>query len=205
MKALLVPTSLALILTVSACDQIMPTKPATEDAAPAADAVPEVVAEPQTPDAAIVEEATSKGYTVFTAGGSNVSFPAGLQGQLSPSGTAVFSGSLAEPSPSAKTDGVSFEVPAEIETAIAGKFVKLHIVAKASAAAEFAVAYSTNEAGNTGWMVQTTSAGVQKYTFEFLCPNRIEGKLDYVGIDPKGQELEVLAIAIEEAFPEPQP
>jgi hypothetical protein len=33
----------------------------------------------------------------------------------------------------------------------------------------------------------------------------IEGKLDYVGIDPKGQELEVLAIAIEEAFPEPQP
>lgn len=67
-----------------------------------------------------------------------------------------------------------------------------------NASAAFALAYSTNEVGNSNWQVFTPTAQWQEFSFTYNVPAMIAGGLDYLGIwgDTSNSGLEVLIDAV---------
>jgi hypothetical protein len=102
---------------------------------------------------------------------------------------------------SGRTGGYSIRVPDSFETAVSGKRVRVTVVARAAGggSAEFAVAYSTAEVGNSGWRKQTVGDQFESRAFEWDVPPMINGYGDYVGIlAPAGSNgIDVAAVKVE--------
>ncbi|HBZ29964.1 MAG TPA: hypothetical protein DEO56_05135 [Nitrosomonas nitrosa] len=101
------------------------------------------------------------------------------------------------------TGGYSIRLPDSIEAAASGHHITLSVVARASGGdqSRFAVAYSTNEVGNSGWRWFDTRAEWSVYTMEYDVPVMKEGRGDFVGILPDsvgnpGTEFCYLSITI---------
>ena len=105
-------------------------------------------------------------------------------------GAAVTSASSA-----GRTGGIVFEIPSTFETLASGNSIRIEIEARATNAGEIAVAYSTNEVGNSGWQVMPVTTDFSTSYFEFNVPAAREGRGDFLGIlpdpDNTGQTVEI--------------
>jgi hypothetical protein len=103
-----------------------------------------------------------------------------------------------------RTGGFSIRVPDSIEAAASGERVRVTVNARSARGAgpaEFSLAYSTNEVGNSGWRKFMVGQQFQPMSFEFDVPTMRSGNGDYVGILPApgpGVEIETLKV---EAIP----
>ena len=103
-----------------------------------------------------------------------------------------------------RTGGFSIRVPDSIEAAASGERVQVTVNARSARGAElaeFSLAYSTNEVGNSGWRKFIVGQQFQPMSFEFDVPTMRSGNGDYVGILPApgpGVEIETLKV---EAIP----
>ena len=87
------------------------------------------------------------------------------------------------------TGGYSIRLPDQIEVAASGHHITVHVIARASGSnhSRFAVAYSTNEVGNSGWCWFNAGAEWSVYTMEYDVPVMKEGQGDFVGILPDNE------------------
>jgi hypothetical protein len=101
------------------------------------------------------------------------------------------------------TEGYSIRLPDAIEAAASGNFVLIEVVARAarSAQSRFALAYSTNEVGNSGWRWQSAGQEWSVFTLEYNVQVMKNGNGDFVGILPDvegraGTEFCYLSVSI---------
>jgi len=85
------------------------------------------------------------------------------------------------------TEGYSVRLPDNVEAAANGCLVSVNVVARAAGGAQsrFALAYSTNEVGNSGWRWQEAGSEWSVFTMEYFVPVMIKGNGDFVGILPE--------------------
>jgi hypothetical protein len=113
-------------------------------------------------------------------------------------------GNPATAQPGGITGGYSVRVPDSIEAAASGNRVRVSVRARAAngiGTAEFSLAYSTCEVGNSGWRKFTAGDQFAAVEFKWDVPTMIRGNGDYVGILPaldQGIEIEMLVV---EAMP----
>lgn len=101
------------------------------------------------------------------------------------------------------TGGYSIRLPDSVEAQASGHHIVMKIVARAAnaSASRFALAYSTNDVGNTGWKWFTSTINWSIYTMEWDVPVMKNGNGDFLGILPNvdgspGTEFCYLAIAV---------
>ena len=84
------------------------------------------------------------------------------------------------------TEGYSIRLPDTIEAAASRNRVSVNVVARAAGSAQsrFALAYSTNEVGNSGWRWQDAGPEWSVFTMEYDVPVMKKGNGDFVGILP---------------------
>jgi len=101
-----------------------------------------------------------------------------------------------------KTGGYSIRVPDEFETAASGARIKIGVVARsAGEPAKFAIAYSTNEVGNSGWRWFDVTAEWAAFEMEYAVPVMKQGLGDFISLLPRpagepGIELYVAAATV---------
>lgn len=78
--------------------------------------------------------------------------------------------------------GLYTEIPEEIALEFAGRTVEITIWAKANGASEFAVSYSTADAGDSGWQRFAPTASWTAFRFTYEVPVPSSGGSDYLGI-----------------------
>lgn len=120
-----------------------------------------------------------------------------LEAFYTQTGSVTVKGTLLEPAASGKTGGASFAVPVDAEKAFSGKTIKIKVVSSANKAGEAALAYSTNEVGNSGWIAFPVTTEDSVAEIEFAVPPMVEGLGDFIGIDPKDNEVTIKAIVVE--------
>jgi CBS-domain-containing membrane protein len=84
------------------------------------------------------------------------------------------------------TGGYSIRLPDTLETAASGHSVSVKVVARATGGAQsrFALAYSTNEVGNSGWRWKDAGPEWSVVAMTYGVPVMKEGRGDFVGILP---------------------
>jgi hypothetical protein len=84
------------------------------------------------------------------------------------------------------TEGYGIRLPDTIEAAASGRRVSVNVVARAAGGAQsrFALAYSTNDVGNSGWRWQDAGPEWSVFTMEYDVPVMKNGNGDFVGILP---------------------
>lgn len=84
------------------------------------------------------------------------------------------------------TNGYSIRLPDAVELAASGRQVCVKVVARAAEAggSRFAIAYSTNEVGNSGWRWRDATPEWSSFGMEFDVPVMKNGNGDFVGILP---------------------
>jgi len=97
----------------------------------------------------------------------------------------LFSSTNGSPSSGGDTDEAYITIPEAIALHFAGRRIRISFEAKQPAsnpAAEAAVAYSTADTGNSGWMTFTPTASWQRFVFDYDVPEANNGGVDYLGI-----------------------
>lgn len=104
---------------------------------------------------------------------------------------------------SGSTNGYSIRLPDVIEAAASGNHIIVRIIARAADnnQSRFALAYSTNEVGNSGWCWFNAGEEWSIHTMEYDVPVMKKGNSDFVGIlvESEGKpstEFYLLTIAI---------
>lgn len=89
-------------------------------------------------------------------------------------------------SPGGVTGGYSIRVPDAIEAQASGHHIVIKVTARAaeSVRSRFALSYSTNEVGNSGWRWFDTTSDWTVFTMEWDVPVMREGKGDFIGLLP---------------------
>jgi hypothetical protein len=99
------------------------------------------------------------------------------------------------------TGGFSIRVPDAIEAAASGNRIRVEVVARtAPGAAEgrLALAYSTNEVGNSGWAWREAAPDWAIHRLDYAVPPMRKGNGDFVAVLPEaeGAGVEVAAMAL---------
>jgi hypothetical protein len=81
-------------------------------------------------------------------------------------------------------DGYAIRFPDEVERAASGNKVILSVVARAGGVAKsrFAISYSTNEVGNSGWRWQNAGPDWEVFKIELGVPPMKNGNGDFAGL-----------------------
>jgi hypothetical protein len=84
------------------------------------------------------------------------------------------------------TEGYSIRLPDTVEAVASGSLVSVNVIARAADGARswFALAYSTNEVGNSGWHWIEAGPEWEIFTFEYSVPVMKDGNGDFIGIIP---------------------
>lgn len=84
------------------------------------------------------------------------------------------------------TGGYSIRLPDAVEAEASGHHVTIKIVARAASVPQsrFALAYSTNEVGNSGWRWFDAAPDWAVYAMEWDVPTMRKGNGDFIGILP---------------------
>ena len=100
--------------------------------------------------------------------------------------------------------GIYLKVPTDLEGAVSGAPIKVTVFARKSPNASpdrfFAVAYSTLDAGNSGWKQFKLTDTLAPYSLIYQLPSVERGDWDFVGILPDlggGGVVEIAAIAVD--------
>jgi hypothetical protein len=98
-----------------------------------------------------------------------------------------------------RTGGVGVRLSDAFESEASGKRIRVTVRAAApDANAQLGVAYSTAEAGNSGWQQFTLTPTPSDYAFEYDVPALIEGKGDFLGFRSYGDSrVQVLGFRTE--------
>lgn len=103
--------------------------------------------------------------------------------------------------PSYGKPGIHVALPAAFEQAASGQIVRVTVAAPRaldSPGKSFAIAYSTNDVGNSGWQRFELADHLASYSFTYQVPVMKAGYGDYVGILPgDGDAVEITAIRAE--------
>jgi hypothetical protein len=98
------------------------------------------------------------------------------------------------------TGGLSIRVPDAFEAAVSGHRVRVKVMARAArgiADAEFSIAYSTADVGNSGWQKMSVGKHFETQSFEWDVPTMVKGNGDYVGILPgQAGAIEVAGLVV---------
>lgn len=91
--------------------------------------------------------------------------------------------------PGGITGGYSIRLPDEIEAAASGHSITVSIIARASGNVQsrFAVAYSTNGSGNSGWRWFDAGAGWSIYETEYNAPVMNKKNGNFIGLLVEGE------------------
>jgi hypothetical protein len=144
------------------------------------------------------------GQLVFSGKAGELAAPAGnlVQQDKSDSSVTWIRSSLREAGPSGPTDGASVEIKPPLATDLVGKQIRVTISARApdqGTPMPFAAAYSSADAGTSGWIVFTPTKEFEDYTFDYQVPATV-GTAQYIGIwsdiSGRGAPLAVRAITI---------
>ena len=102
------------------------------------------------------------------------------------------------------TSGVSFEIPADLALSYAGRRVRISLRVRADTATAFAVAYSTNQVGNSGLLSDTATAQARWFSFYYDVPSDSSSGTDYIGVftDNAGGTIVLSHIRVEVAVAE---
>jgi len=100
-----------------------------------------------------------------------------------------------------QTGGYSVRLPDSIEAAASGRRVAISVIARAAGArhSRFALAYSTNDVGNSGWRWQDAGPDWAIHTMEYDVPAMNNGNGDFLGVlpDVAGQAgVEICCVAV---------
>lgn len=99
--------------------------------------------------------------------------------------SALLTSTASNPSSAGSTGVTHAAIPAGATDAFEGFEITIRVAAKqpaSGAAAEFAVAYSTNTAGNSAWQRFTSTATWQTFEFSYTVPEGGSATTDYIGI-----------------------
>jgi hypothetical protein len=117
--------------------------------------------------------------------------------------TALLASRQVSPKATGTTDGVFLPLTPELAQSLAGKAVRVTVMARAptvNPTAKFALAYSGAEA-NTGWLVFTPDATFRAYNLTFRAPKAQKAGPAHVGIwsdiSGQGRVLEIRDITVE--------
>jgi hypothetical protein len=99
------------------------------------------------------------------------------------------------------TGGYSLRVPDAVEAAASGQSVSVSVVARAANRdhAKFALAYSTNEVGNSGWRWLTAAAQWSICRMDYEVPVMKNGHGDFIGLLPDSEGkpgVEICGLAV---------
>lgn len=85
------------------------------------------------------------------------------------------------------TEGYGIRLPDALEAAASGRKVRVSVVARCAAGAgsRFAIAYSTNEVGNSGWQWRAAGPDWSVHAMDYDVPKMKDGKGDFVGLLPE--------------------
>lgn len=113
---------------------------------------------------------------------------------------AVLAGSSTESvSSGGRTGAVYVEVPEMFEMSASASMIEMAVDLVAEADGTIAVAYSTNDVGNSGWKTLPVAAGENTVSMTYAVPVMNNGKGDYFGIQPDpeatGQTITVTSIS----------
>jgi hypothetical protein len=176
------------VATLSGCDSDIIGSSASQDSEESQQA-------PAPVDLLTATKAT--GTIVYQGGSLGVEVLRPLEAFYTQTGAVTIMGTLVEPTSSGKTAGASFAVSTDAEKMFSGKTIKIKVVTSAKKAGEAALAYSTNEVGNSGWVPFPVTTEDSVAEIEFAVPPMVEGLGDFVGIDPKDNEVTIKAIVVE--------
>ena len=121
----------------------------------------------------------------------------------------LLSSTLQDPSPSGRTRAPSVVIDNDLEARLAGQDVRIAVTACADQAGtpiEYAVAYSTNKYGNSGWQTFTVGQACETSSFTYAVPGPEAGEApawnrDFLGIHPdmsgQGRGLRIKSVTIE--------
>lgn len=149
----------------------------------------------------MVKELLDKAGLVFLS-------PEGTTVERSKDGITLSSALLNVPS-SGKTGGTFTRVPEDFERGAAGRMVRVTVTAKSAVekpSSAFAVAYSTNSNGNSGWTEFQVTPAIEEFSFEYKLPNLVDpsaSKLegDFLGINAdllgRGSGIVVSSVKLE--------
>lgn len=99
------------------------------------------------------------------------------------------------------TGGAFIRLDDEFEADAASKTVRVSVTMSGPEGARAALAYSTNDLGNSGWHFFTLTAAPTTHSFKYAVPPLAHGNGDFLGIDPDpdgvGHAILVHAILLE--------
>lgn len=105
------------------------------------------------------------------------------------------------PSFGAIESALSLRVSDEFEAAVSGKRLRAQLIVRAAGGADnadFFVAYSTNEVGNSGWVKLSAGSKFEPRLMEFDVPQMVSGNGDYFGLlVPDAPGIEVVGLRLE--------
>jgi hypothetical protein len=139
---------------------------------------------------------SGKAADAWTAGPDN-------QIALHPLGIEISSRST-DPASGGMTGGVRVRVSDDFERTASGGRIRVSVSARAAevnGTDGFAVAYSTNEVGNSGWRTFEVSDSLQTYSFDFSVAPMKQGRGDFVGVwadtQGAGKALVIASLTVE--------
>lgn len=116
-------------------------------------------------------------------------------------GGARVSGHVPGPYSTGTTGGAFLRLEDGFEGRAAGKTIRVTLTLSGPAGGAVAVAYSTNDLGNSGWRGFDLTPEPAEHVFEYNVPPLVRGNGDYVGIDPdpegSGQAVTIRAIRVD--------
>lgn len=171
-------------------------------AAPAADEVADVA------DTAVVDpdetpvETLAVGAVAYGANARPMAFRSYHGHEMTDEGGAVrLSGHVPGLYSTGTTGGALIRLDDEFEADAAAKTVRVFVTLSGTEGARAAVAYSTNDLGNSGWHFFTLTAVPTTHSFDYAVPPLAHGNGDFLGIDPDpdraGHAIHVHAVLIE--------
>ncbi|MBF9045513.1 LysM peptidoglycan-binding domain-containing protein [Rhodobacterales bacterium LSUCC0031] len=99
------------------------------------------------------------------------------------------------------TGGAFLRLGEGFEGEAAGKTIRVTVTLSGPAGGAVAVAYSTNDLGNSGWRGITLTPEPAEHEFDYAVPPLVRGNGDFIGIDPDpegtGQAVTVHAIRVD--------
>lgn len=136
-------------------------------------------------------------------GKDSLNVPEGYEARLADDHVEL-SGYVADASPGGRP-GVWLQLPELVEKRASGKMVLVKVVVRMRRTpGPIALAYSTADVGNSGWIAKGVGTEFEVVSFAYEVPEMRKGRGDFIGIlpDPKnvGQVLHVAEIAV--IFPE---
>jgi hypothetical protein len=141
---------------------------------------------------------------VFSGKADELASPAGnlVQQDRSDSSVTWIRSSIKQAGPAGQTDGASLEIKPPLATDLVGRRIRVTISARApdqGTPVPFAAAYSSANAGTSGWIVFTPTKEFDDYAFEYQVPTTV-GTAQHIGIwsdiSGRGAPLAVRSIAI---------